>query len=236
MLNEGMVCGVHTGAEWIETFSITVIGRVSSGSQHPVLPAQIAEADVQFMFFTRGPIVHRSVVVDTWHRQVGLGFSAALVRPDSAGRTARDLALPEERHHERLFGARTSSAHQPDPSSRERPVLLCLHVQSYAEVAAWMEEPVVCSRGHIKSQPALLPSGNGLHVQQHQLRLPEPVVPLYLIDGDVQCAVGPLSHREGLIDPKLCCSHSLALRQRRQVKAELFPVWSWLQQIPLLLH
>lgn len=65
---------------------------------------------------------------------------------------------------------------------------------------------------------------------------PVSVLPLDLIDGDVECAVGPLAHRQGFIDAELGCCHRLALREGRQVKAKLLPVGSRLQQVSLLFH
>lgn len=62
------------------------------------------------------------------------------------------------------------------------------------------------------------------------------VLSLDLIDGDVQCSVGPLAHRQGLIDPKLCRRHRLTLRERSQVETKLLPVWTRLQEVTLLLH
>lgn len=62
------------------------------------------------------------------------------------------------------------------------------------------------------------------------------VLSLDLVDGDVQGAVGPLAHGQGLIDAKFCCCHRLALREGRQVEAKLLPVGPGLQQVALLLH
>lgn len=65
---------------------------------------------------------------------------------------------------------------------------------------------------------------------------PVSVISLDLVDGDVQGSVGPLAHRQGLIDPKLCGCHRLALRERRQVETKLLPVRTRLQEVALLLH
>ena len=62
------------------------------------------------------------------------------------------------------------------------------------------------------------------------------VLPLDLVDGDVQGAVGPLAHGQGLINAELCSRDRLPLGEGRQVKTELLPVRPWLQQVPLLLH
>lgn len=62
------------------------------------------------------------------------------------------------------------------------------------------------------------------------------VLSLDLVDGDVQGSVGPLAHRQGLIDAKLCCSHRLALREGGQIETKLLPVWTRLQEVALLLH
>lgn len=62
------------------------------------------------------------------------------------------------------------------------------------------------------------------------------VISLDLIDGDVQGPVGPLAHRQGLIDPKLSGCHRLTLRERRQVETKLLPVRTRLQEVALLLH
>lgn len=62
------------------------------------------------------------------------------------------------------------------------------------------------------------------------------VLPLDLVNGDVQCSVGPLAHRQGLVDPELSRSHCLTLRQRCQVETKLLPVGTRLQEVPLLLH
>ena len=37
LLDEGMVGGVHAGAQRVKTFPITVVGRVACRGQHPVL-------------------------------------------------------------------------------------------------------------------------------------------------------------------------------------------------------
>ena len=60
--------------------------------------------------------------MDAGDREVVFGFLLAGVRLDSAGGPTRDLALPEEGHHERLFGARASATHQPDPACRQGAV------------------------------------------------------------------------------------------------------------------
>lgn len=62
------------------------------------------------------------------------------------------------------------------------------------------------------------------------------VLALDLIDGDVECPIGPLAHCQGFIDAELGCGHRLALRQRRQVEAKLLPVGSRLQEVSLLFH
>lgn len=62
------------------------------------------------------------------------------------------------------------------------------------------------------------------------------VLSLDLIDGDVECPVGTLAHRQGFIDAELGRCHRLALREGRQVEAKLLPVGSRLQQVPLLFH
>lgn len=50
--------------------------------------------------------------------------------------------------------------------TNEMLTILCFHVQSDAQVASWLQEPVVAGRRYIKGQPALLPCWNWLHVQQ----------------------------------------------------------------------
>lgn len=67
-------------------------------------------------------------------------------------------------------------------------------------------------------------------------RSPVSVLSLDLVDGDVQCPVGPLAQRQGFIDTKLCCRHGLTLGERRQVKSKLLPVRTRLQEVALLLH
>ena len=62
------------------------------------------------------------------------------------------------------------------------------------------------------------------------------VVSLDLVDGDMEGAVSPLAHRQGLVDTELCGGHRLPLREGGEVEAELLPVGPGLQQIPLLLH
>lgn len=62
------------------------------------------------------------------------------------------------------------------------------------------------------------------------------VLPLDLVDGDVQAAVGPLAHGQGLINAKFRSCDRFPLGEGRQVKTELLPVRPWLQQVPLLLH
>lgn len=62
------------------------------------------------------------------------------------------------------------------------------------------------------------------------------VLSLDLVDGDVQRSVGPLAHRQGLIDPELCCRHRLPLREGRQIETKLLPVRTRLQEVTLLLH
>lgn len=62
------------------------------------------------------------------------------------------------------------------------------------------------------------------------------VLSLDLVDGDVQCSVGPLAHRQSLVDPELCRRHRLTLREGRQVETKLLPVWTRLQEVTLLLH
>lgn len=62
------------------------------------------------------------------------------------------------------------------------------------------------------------------------------VLSLDLVDGDVQGSVGPLAHRQRLIDPKLCRRHRLALREGGQVETKLLPVRTRLQEVALLLH
>lgn len=70
----------------------------------------------------------------------------------------------------------------------------------------------------------------------HGSKSPVSVISLDLVDGDVQGSVGPLAHRQGLIDPKLCGCHCLTLRERRQVETKLLPVRTRLQEVTLLLH
>lgn len=65
---------------------------------------------------------------------------------------------------------------------------------------------------------------------------PVSVLSLDLVDGDVQRPVGPLAHRQGLIDAELCRRHRLTLREGRQVKAKLLPVGPGLQEVALLFH
>lgn len=57
---------------------------------------------------------------------------------------------------------------------RAAHTFLGLHVETYAEVAAGMQEPVVGGRGDVEGQPALLSCSHRLYVQQHQLRLSGP--------------------------------------------------------------
>lgn len=47
LLDEGVVCGVHAGAQRIKALAITVIRRVSSRGQDPVLQSQRAVARVR---------------------------------------------------------------------------------------------------------------------------------------------------------------------------------------------
>lgn len=54
--------------------------------------------------------------------QVVFGFLPPGIGPDGARRPTRDLALPEEGHHEGLLGARASAAHQTDPAGRQRAI------------------------------------------------------------------------------------------------------------------
>lgn len=143
LLNEGVVGGVHTGAQRIKTLPVAVIGRVSIGRQHPVLPAQVVEADVELMFFTGLAVVHRSVIVNAGNWEVVFGLLPSGLGSGGARRSTRDLTFSEEGHHEGLFGARPPASHQPDPSRRQRAVLLCLHVQPDAQVAPGVKEPVV---------------------------------------------------------------------------------------------
>lgn len=51
--------------------------------------------------------------------------------------------------------------------------LLSLHVEPDAQVALWVHQPAVTGCSHIKYQPALLPGWHWLHIQQHQIWLPE---------------------------------------------------------------
>jgi len=37
LLDEGVVCCIHAGAQRVQTLPITVVGRVACGGQHPVL-------------------------------------------------------------------------------------------------------------------------------------------------------------------------------------------------------
>jgi len=60
--------------------------------------------------------------MDAGDGEVVFGFLLAGVRFDSSGRPTRDLALPEEGHHEGLFGARPPATHQPDPACRQGAV------------------------------------------------------------------------------------------------------------------
>lgn len=62
------------------------------------------------------------------------------------------------------------------------------------------------------------------------------VLSLDLVDRDVQRSVGPLAHRQGLVDPELGRRHRLSLREGRQVETELLPVRTRLQEVALLLH
>lgn len=55
-------------------------------------------------------------------REVVFGLLLARVGLNSSRRATRDLVLPEEGHHEGLFGARTPPAHQPDPACGQRAV------------------------------------------------------------------------------------------------------------------
>lgn len=65
---------------------------------------------------------------------------------------------------------------------------------------------------------------------------PVSVLSLDLVDGDVQRPVGPLAHRQGLIDAELCRCHRLTLREGCQVEAKLLPVGAGLQEVTLLFH
>lgn len=60
--------------------------------------------------------------------------------------------------------------------------------------------------------------------QRERVASPVSVLSLYLIDRDVESPVGPLAHRQGFIDAELGRCHRLALREGRQVEAELLPV------------
>ena len=141
------------------------------------------------------------LTVNAGNWEVVFGFLPAGVGLDGSGGPARDLALPEEGHHEGLLGAGAPAAHQADPARGQGAVcgrtrwlahtqtdrrtegqwggsgaaltLLRLHVQADPQVAARVEEPVVGGRRDVEGQPALLPGRHRLHVQQHQLRLPD---------------------------------------------------------------
>lgn len=60
--------------------------------------------------------------MDAGDREVGFGFLLAGVWPDGSRRPTRDLTLPEEGHHEGLFGAGALAAHQADPACRQGAV------------------------------------------------------------------------------------------------------------------
>lgn len=61
----------------------------------------------------------------------------------------------------------------PNPTPTRCLTLLRLHVEPDAQVAPWVQQPAVTRRSHVKRQPALLPRWHWLHVQEHQLWLPE---------------------------------------------------------------
>lgn len=143
LLDEGVVGGVHAGAQRIKALSITVVRRVSSRSQNPVLPAQIAEADVEFVLFTGLTSVFRITFFEVGDWEVVFGFLPAGMRFNGSRRPTRDLVLPEEGDHERLLGARASPTHQPNPTPSQGAVFFCLYVETYAHVAARVDEPVV---------------------------------------------------------------------------------------------
>lgn len=63
-----------------------------------------------------------ALTVDAGDWEVVFGFLPAGMRLDGSRRPTRDLALPEEGHHEGLLGARPPPAHQPDPACRQGAV------------------------------------------------------------------------------------------------------------------
>lgn len=60
--------------------------------------------------------------MDAGDWEVVFGFLLAGMRLNGSRRPAWDLILPEEGHHEGLFGARAPASHQPDPACRQGAV------------------------------------------------------------------------------------------------------------------
>lgn len=60
--------------------------------------------------------------MDAGDWEVVFGFLLAGMWLDSPWRPTGNLTLPEESHHEGLFGARAPASHQPDPACRQGAV------------------------------------------------------------------------------------------------------------------